>query len=67
MTSLRVVQRAGYDVAEGEALLVLKNLSDANEASRLEKQLGRLDGVLEAHVNLSTEEVRIKYIPTILS
>jgi Cu+-exporting ATPase len=61
------VQRAGYDVAEGEAVLVLKNLSDANEASRLEKQLGRLDGVLEAHVNLSTEEVSIKYIPTILS
>jgi Cu+-exporting ATPase len=61
------VQRAGYDVAEGEAILMLKNLSDANEASRLEKQLGRLDGVLEAHVNLSTEELRIKYVPTILS
>ncbi|HTX78578.1 MAG TPA: heavy metal translocating P-type ATPase [Longilinea sp.] len=61
------VRRAGYDVAEGEAVLALKNLSDADEASRLEKQLSRLEGVLEAHVNLSSEELRVKYVPTILS
>jgi Cu+-exporting ATPase len=61
------VRRAGYDVAQGEAVLVLKNVSDANDASRLEKQIGRLEGVLEARVNLTTEEFRVKYIPTILS
>ena len=61
------VRRAGYDVADGEAVLVLRNLSEANDAGRLEKQIGRLEGVLEAHVNLASEELRVKYIPTILS
>ena len=42
------VNRAGYGVATGEADLVIKRLSDDNDARRLEKALLSLEGVLEA-------------------
>ena len=45
------VERAGYGVAEGEADLVIKRLSDDNDARRLEKALSALEGVLEAQVS----------------
>ena len=37
------VQRAGYGVATGDAELVIKRLSDDNDARRLEKALAKLD------------------------
>ena len=61
------VQRAGYGVATGEADLIIKRLSDDNDARRLEKALTSLEGVLEAQVNYATEKARVKYIPTIIS
>jgi Cu+-exporting ATPase len=61
------VRRAGYDVALGEADLALRRLSDANDASRLESTLRALDGVSEVNVNLTTERVRVQYIPTVVS
>lgn len=59
------VERAGYGVATGEADLVIKRLSDDNDARRLEKALLKLDGVLEAQVAFTTEKARVKYVPTI--
>jgi P-type Cu+ transporter len=61
------VNRAGYGVATGEADLVIKRLSDDNDARRLEKALTKLEGVLEAQVNFTTEKARVKYIPTIVT
>ena len=61
------VQRAGYGVAEGEADLVIKRLSDDNDARRLEKSLASLEGVREARVSFTTERVSIRYIPTLVS
>jgi P-type Cu+ transporter len=61
------VQRAGYGVATGEADLMIKRLSDDNDARRLEKTLINLEGVLEAQVNYTTEKARVKYIPTIVT
>lgn len=61
------VQRAGYGVAAGEAELVIKRLSDDNDARRLEKALARLEGVLEASVTYASEKARVRYIPTIIS
>lgn len=61
------VNRAGYGVATGEADLVIKRLSDDNDARRLEKSLASLEGVLEAQVNYTTEKARVKYIPTIVT
>ena len=61
------VQRAGYDVALGEADLVVHRMSDSNDARRLEKALSKLDGVLEANVTYGVERARVKYIPTVIS
>ena len=61
------VNRAGYGIATGEADLVIKRLSDDNDARRLEKVLAKLDGVLEAQVTLTNEKARVKYVPTIIT
>ena len=61
------VQRAGYGVATGDADLVIKRLSDDNDARRLEKALAKLEGVLEAQVTFTTEKARVKYVPTIVT
>jgi Cu+-exporting ATPase len=61
------VQRAGYEVAMGEATLKIKNLSDASDVKRLEKVLNGLEGVIEAGVNLATEKALVRYVPTIVS
>jgi len=61
------VRKAGYDVAQGEADLLLKRLADSNDARRIEKVLLALDGVSEVQVNLAAERVRVRYIPTLVS
>ncbi|RJP52525.1 MAG: heavy metal translocating P-type ATPase [Anaerolineaceae bacterium] len=61
------VNRAGYGVATGEADLIIKRLSDDNDARRLEKTLAKLEGVLEAQVTFTTEKARVKYVPTIVT
>lgn len=61
------VGRAGYGVAMGEADILLKQISDSNDAMRVEKSLSELDGVVEVQVNLATEKVRVKYVPTLIS
>jgi Cu+-exporting ATPase len=61
------VEHAGYGVATGEADLVIKRLSDDNDARRLEKSLAKLEGVLEVSVSITTERVRVKYVPTVVS
>ena len=61
------VTRAGYGVATGEADLVIKRLADDNDARRLEKNLAKLEGVLEVTVSITTEHARVKYVPTVVS
>jgi Cu+-exporting ATPase len=61
------VQRAGYGVAEGEADLMIKRMSDDSDARRLEKALSALEGVREAKVSFATERAAIRYVPTLVS
>ncbi len=61
------VQCAGYGIATGEADLVVKRLADDSDARRLEKALQRVEGVIEASVNITTEHARVKYVPTVVS
>lgn len=61
------IRKAGYDVASGEADLVIRRMSDDNDARRLEKALGGLEGVLEAQVSYASEHARVRYIPTVIS
>jgi P-type Cu+ transporter len=61
------VERAGYGIATGEADLVIKRLSDDNDARRLESELSKLEGVLSASVSYASEKARVRYVPTIIS
>jgi len=63
------VERAGYGVALGEAILPLQpgQLADDNDARRLEKALAALDGVLAAAVNVAAETATVKYVPTLVT
>jgi P-type Cu+ transporter len=61
------VQRAGYGVATGEADLLIRRMSDDNDARRLDKVLRALEGVLDVQVSYATERARVRYVPTILS
>lgn len=67
MDMIARVQRAGYDVAMGQASLGIRNLADASDVKRLEKALNAQDGVIEASANLATEKTAVKYVPTIIS
>jgi P-type Cu+ transporter len=61
------VRRAGYEIATGEADLLIRRLSDQTDTHRLEKALSALEGVVSAQVNLASERARVRYIPTIVS
>ncbi|NMB88049.1 MAG: copper-translocating P-type ATPase, partial [Chloroflexi bacterium] len=61
------VRKAGYDIASGEADLVVHRMSDDNDARRLEKALLKTEGILEAQVTYASEHARIRYIPTVIS
>ncbi len=60
------IQRAGYDVARGEIDLLLRRVTDAAAASRLEQALLENEGILTASVNLASERVHLEYIPTVI-
>ncbi len=59
------IRSVGYDVAVGEADLLIQRLGDDNDARRLEKALSSLEGVVDVNVNLATERARVRYIPTV--
>ncbi|MCS6910879.1 MAG: heavy metal translocating P-type ATPase, partial [Anaerolineales bacterium] len=61
------IEKAGYGVAVGEAVLPIRRLSDDNDALRLEKVLAKLEGVQSASVSYATEKAVVRYIPTLVS
>ncbi len=61
------VNRAGYGVATGEAELLIKHMSDDTDSRRIEKAVKKIEGVLDVNVSFTTEQARIRYIPTIIS
>jgi Cu+-exporting ATPase len=61
------VRKAGYDIAQGEAEILIRQIDDVNDAHRLENVLHKMEGILSASVNISTNRVKIAYIPTIIN
>ena len=61
------VNKAGYGVATGEADLLIKRMSDDNDARRIERAVNKIEGVLDVSVSVTTDHARIRYIPTIVS
>ena len=61
------IKRAGYDVAAAEGEFILKISPDSSDAGRIIRALGKIEGVLSVDVNLSSDKIFVRYIPTILS
>ena len=61
------VERAGYEIAVGEAHLSIQNLTDSSDALRLEKTLNAVEGVIEASVSYGAGKAAVKYVPTMIS
>jgi P-type Cu+ transporter len=61
------VERAGYGIATGEADLLIRKMSDDNDARRLENTLIQLAGVTQASVSIVSERAQVQYIPTVIS
>jgi len=66
-TLIARVNKAGYGVATGDADLLVKRMSDDNDARRIERVISKMDGVLEVSVSFTTEHAKVRYIPTIIS
>ena len=61
------IKRAGYDVAAAEGEFILKISPDSSDAERIRRAMGKIEGVLNVDVNLSSDKIFVRYIPTILS
>jgi Cu+-exporting ATPase len=57
------IRRAGYDVPTAEVELPLLGMTCANCAATIERRLKRVDGVVEAAVNLANERATVRYAP----
>jgi Cu+-exporting ATPase len=56
------VEKAGYSVGEQTARLQIEGMTCASCASRVEKALKKVPGVLSAEVNLATETAEIRLV-----
>ncbi len=56
------VRLVGYDVASATVELPITGMTCANCVNTVEKGLKKLDGVLEASVNLATEKATVTYV-----
>lgn len=61
------IKRAGYDIAEGEGVFIIKRIPDDVDANRLEKSLLELEGITKVAVNPANGKTKVSYIPTIIS
>ncbi len=59
------VRDLGYDVVTEKAELDIRGMTCAACASRIEKGLARLDGVIRANINLATERGTVEYNPAV--
>jgi len=56
------IKRAGYTVPATTSDLALVGMTCANCAATIERRLNKIDGVLDATVNLATEHATVKYV-----
>ncbi len=59
------IQNAGYDVATGEAVFSIPELTDPVNAQRLEKNLENKAGIISSKTNPVAETLNLVYVPTI--
>ena len=64
---LAAIEKSGYETLSGETSFGVTGMTCANCSSRVERKLGKLEGVLEASVNLATERATVRYLPDVVS
>ena len=57
------VREIGYEPVTAQLEIGVGGMTCANCSARLERVLNRLDGVIEASVNLATERALVRYVP----
>jgi len=62
---LAAVQGAGYEPIVAELDLSVRGMTCASCVARVERALARVDGVLDANVNLATERASVRYLPEV--
>ncbi|WP_026370468.1 heavy metal translocating P-type ATPase [Kallotenue papyrolyticum] len=62
-TLIQAIERSGYGVITEQLELPIGGMTCAACVNRVEKALRRVDGVLDASVNLATERARVTLIP----
>lgn len=60
---IETVKKTGYGVREEKAVLSISGMTCAACATRVEKGLQKVEGVLKANVNLATEKATVEFIP----
>ncbi|WP_457632713.1 heavy metal translocating P-type ATPase [Oceanithermus desulfurans] len=60
---LEAVREAGYTPRVETVTIGIEGMTCASCVSRVERALSKLDGVLEATVNLATEKATVRYLP----
>ncbi|WP_102127471.1 heavy metal translocating P-type ATPase [Deinococcus planocerae] len=61
------VKDVGYEPVVGEMELGIQGMTCASCVSRVERALKKVDGVLDASVNLATERASVRYLPSSVS
>ncbi|MFD2609371.1 heavy metal translocating P-type ATPase [Deinococcus taklimakanensis] len=64
---LAKVKDIGYEPLVGEADLSIQGMTCASCVGRVERALRKVDGVLDATVNLATERASVRYLPSAVS
>ncbi len=60
---IEAIQNMGYTVKTEKATIPIGGMTCAACSARVERTLNKLDGVLEARVNLATEKASVDYLP----
>ncbi len=60
------IKDVGYGVATARVELPITGMTCANCVQNVERALRKVDGVLEANVNLATERATVEYIPAVV-
>jgi P-type Cu+ transporter len=60
------IQDLGYDVITNKIEFDITGMTCAACSTRIEKGLGKMDGVLKANVNLALEKATVEYNPSLL-
>ena len=64
---LKTIEATGYKPRSAELSFGVTGMTCANCSSRVERNLNKLEGVLNASVNLATERATVRYLPDMLS